>query len=179
MKVYQEAGETGLVELTIDSKKRNVLIHNVQLDPVTDKPLHIDLLQVDLKEKVSAEVPVELVGESPAEKQGLGTVVQYITEVEVLALPGDLPDKFEIDATALTEVDQSILVENLPIDPQKIEVKADPKEIVLKVEPPKKEEEVVTPPVEEQMEGEAKAPTEGEGEPKKEEAPEEEGKTKN
>src|SRR3990167_6090633 len=99
MKVYREVGETGLVELVLDGKHKPVLVHNVQLDPVTDVVLHADLLQVDLKEKVTAQVRVELTGESPAEKQGLGTVVQYVDEIEVEALPGDLPDKFEVDAS--------------------------------------------------------------------------------
>src|SRR3990167_1424044 len=129
IKLSNEAGETTLIGLVLEGKKIPVLIHNTQVDPVSDMPSHVDFLQVNLKEKVTADVPVELVGESPAEKQGLGTVVQYIDEVEVVALPGDLRDKFEIHPTALTEVNQSILVETLPIDPKKIEVRAVPKEI--------------------------------------------------
>ena len=164
MKVYREVGETGLVELVLDGKHKPVLVHNVQLDPVTDVVLHADLLQVDLKEKVTAQVRVELTGESPAEKQGLGTVVQYVDEIEVEALPGDLPDKFEVDASSLTEVDQTVFVKNLPVDSKKVEIKADTEQIVVKVEPPKKEEEVEAPPTEaEEVAVEGEAPT-GEGE---------------
>src|SRR3989344_8581566 len=71
--VYNQAGETGLVELVINKDKKPVLIHHVQIDPVTDALLHVDFLQVDLKQKVTAKVPIELIGESPVEKQGLGT----------------------------------------------------------------------------------------------------------
>jgi large subunit ribosomal protein L25 len=127
-KVYKAAGETGIVEIAIGKQKKPVLISNVQLDPVTDKPLHVDFHQVDLKEKTTADVPIELIGESPAEKQGLGTVVQSINEIEVEALPKDLPDKFEIDQA---------------------------EQIIVKVEPPRKEEEVAPPPPEEEVPEEA------------------------
>ncbi|KKQ97966.1 MAG: 50S ribosomal protein L25 [Candidatus Woesebacteria bacterium GW2011_GWB1_39_12] len=154
LKTYKEAGETGLLELVINGDKRNVLIHNVQLDPVNDTPLHADFMQVDLKQKVTAEIPIELVNESPAEKQGLGTVVQYINEIEVAALPTDLLDKFEIDISKLTEVDQSVFVRDLMFDPKKVEIKEeDLEKIIVKVEPPRKEE-VVAPPPEAEISGE-------------------------
>lgn len=150
--VYKKAGETGIVSLEIEKEKesRPVLIYNLQAHPVSDMPLHVDFLQVDLKEKVTARVPVELVGESPAEKQGLGTVVQQIQEIEVEALPADLPEKFEIDKTELTEVDQLVKVSDLKVDRSKVEIKTDGESIVVKVEPPQKEEvvEVSTAPVE-------------------------------
>lgn len=178
-KVFSEAGETGLVELKLNDKVHSVLIHNVQLDPVTDKPLHADFLEVDLKEKVTATVPIHLIGESPSEKEG-GVVVQQMHEVEVEALPTDLPEKIDVDISVLIEIDQAIKVGELKVDKSKVEVKEDPERIVVSVAPPAKEEEVAPPPVVEEApaEGEA-APTEGEAgaevtkEEKKEEAKEE------
>ncbi len=143
-KVYKDAGETGLIEVAVAGQKRPVLVHHVQLHPVTDEMLHVDFLQVDLKEKVTANVPLEVAGESPAEKQGLGTVVQYVNEIEVKSLPGDIPDKFEIDATTLKEVDQAILVGDLKYDTARVEVSLPKDQVLVKVEPPKVvEEEVV------------------------------------
>jgi len=162
--VYKEVGETGLVELELGKEKRPVLIHNLQLNPVTDAPVHVDFLQVDLKEKVSAEVPVELTGESPAEKQALGTVVLMLNEIEVEALPSDLPEKFEIDRGTLTEVDQVVKVADLKVDRSKVEIKMGEEEIVVKVEPPQKVEEVAPPAPEAPVEGEAVAPAEGKAE---------------
>ena len=158
LKVFGIAGETSLVDLQITSGKskkpgKTVLITNIQYDPVTDKPLHVDFHQVDLKEKVTAQIPVEVVGESPAEKQGFGTVVVYIDEVEVEALPTDLPDKFEVDLSKLTEVNQSVLIKDLDIDKKKVEVKAELDEVLIKVEPPREEEEEPAP-TEEVVEGE-------------------------
>lgn len=159
-KVFEAAGETGLVELIIGSEKKPVLVHDVQLNPVSDEPIHVDFLQVDLKAKVTATVAVEVEGESPAEKTGIGTVVQQMREIEVEALPTDLPEKFVVDATKLEEVDQVVKVADLDYDKAKVEIKTDPEAIVAKVEPPQKEE-VIAPPVVEVPEGEA-APAEGE-----------------
>lgn len=160
--VYKEAGETGIVEIKIGSKEeRPSLIHNVQVNPVTGEVFHVDFLQVDLKEKVTANVPVEVVGESPAEKQAIGTVVQQTSEIEVEALPMDLPEKFEVDQSVLAEVDQSIKISDLKIDKSKLDVKNNPDDIIIKVEPPQKEEVIEPAPQPEGEEGEA---AEGEGE---------------
>jgi len=165
--VYKKVGDTKLFYIN----ERPVLVANIQKNPVSDALLHIDFHQVDLKEKVEAKVPVELTGESPAEKQSIGTVVQYLNEIEVEALPTDLPDKFEIDISKLIEVDQMVHVKDLMFDKSKIEVKTDLEEILVKVEPPQKEEVVEVPAA---AEGEAPA-VEGEtpvveGQPVPEEA---------
>jgi large subunit ribosomal protein L25 len=160
---FKEIGETGLLTLTIGSEEKPVLIHNLQFNPVSDAPIHVDFLQVDLKEKVEADIPVEISGESPAEKEGIGTVVQYINELKVEALPADLPEKFEIDASTLAEVDQSILTKDIKYDKSKVEIKSDLEAIVAKVEPPQKEEVVEVPaPAEGEVPAEGGAPAEGE-----------------
>lgn len=185
MKVYGEAGETGIVELKVGETSHPVLVHNLQVNPVSDVPVHVDFLQVDLKEKVEAEVPVELTGESPAEKQAIGTVVQHLNEIKVEALPMDLPEKFEVDTGTLSEVDQAIIVRDLKVDRSKVTVMTDENEIVVKVEPPQKEE-VIAPPTpvvpvgaEGAVPAEGEVPTEGgapaEGQPATE-APKEEPK---
>lgn len=145
--IYKEVGDTGLITLTIGKDEKPVLVHDVQVNPMTDEVIHVNFLQVDLKEKVEAEVPVELVGESPAEKQSLGTVVQYINEIKVEALPTDLPEKFTVDTSELSDVDQAIYVRDLKVDRSKVEIKNDAEEIIVKVEPPQKEEVVEVVPV--------------------------------
>lgn len=157
--IYDEAGETGIVELKVGTETRPVLIHHVQLNPKSDDVIHVDFHQVDLKEKIEADVPVEFTGESPAEKQSLGTVVQYINEVKVEALPADLPEKFVVDISVLTDVDQVVHIKDLKVEKAKVEIKNDADEIVAKVEPPQKEEVVETPIVPVGAEGEI--PVEG------------------
>lgn len=135
-KVFKEAGETQIIDLS----GKSVLVSNITIDPVMDTYLHIDFRQVDLTERIEAKVPVEIEGESPAEKQSIGTVVQQIDEIEVEALPADLPEKILVDISILAEVDQAIYVKDLKVD-SKVKVLTDKESIVLKVEPPQKEEE--------------------------------------
>lgn len=166
-KIYKEVGETGLITLVIEGGKtkedRAVLVSNVQTDPRSDLPTHVDFRQVDLKEKVTASVLVEMVGEAPAEKSGIGTAVLYLNEIEVEALPGDLPEKFTVDVANLSEVDQAIYVKDLSVDRNKVTLKADAETIVVKVEPPQKEEVVAPPaPAEGEVPAEGQAPSEGE-----------------
>jgi large subunit ribosomal protein L25 len=147
-KIFNKAGETNIVEININKEVRPVLVHNVQINPVTDEVLHVDFLQVDLKKKVSAEVPIEITGESPAEKQSLGTVVRYIDKIEVKALPAEIPDSFVVDISGMSEVDQMIQVKDLKVDVSKVEVETEPDSIIVKVEPPKEEKEELPKPSE-------------------------------
>ncbi len=149
-KVFTEAGETGLVSLVLDNEVYPVLIHNISLDAVTDVPLHVDFLQVNLKEKVTATVPIEFIGENPLEKTQEGIVVPQMREIEVEALPTELPEKIEVDISILTEVGASVKVADLKVDREKVELKEeDPERIVVTVEAPAKEEVVEAPaPVE-------------------------------
>lgn len=157
-KLFSKAGETSVVELVVDGKIRPTLIHDMQKDPLTELPIHVDFLQVDFKEKVTAQIPVELAGESPAEKQGLGTVVQYVDEVEVEALPGNLPESFEINVSILKEVDDQIQVKDIKVDKEKVKIQGDKKQVIAKVEPPREEKEeelAVEEEVSEEKEAEA------------------------
>lgn len=160
-KTYEKVGETGLVDLVIDGKSFPVLIHDVQKHPVSDKYLHIDFFQVNLKEKVKTQVPVEMIGESPAEKSGIGTAVQYLNEVEIEALPGDLPDKFEIDAAKLIDLESVILISDLKYDKTKVTMLDESTQILAKIEPPQ-EEVVEEPVVTEEAEGATKDATQTE-----------------
>jgi len=81
---YKETGDTGLIDLSVEgeSKTRPVLVHKLQAHPVSGQLLHVDFRQVDLKAKITAEVPVELIGESPAVHQG-GVLTHPLTAIEV------------------------------------------------------------------------------------------------
>lgn len=173
--IYQEVGETGIVNLMLkgETKVRPVLIHNLQLDPVTDQPLHADFYQVDLKKKVTTEVPIELAGESPAVKEKIGILIQPLTEVEVEALPTELPDKFEVDITGLKEVGDAVAVGDVKV-PKEVKILTGGKQILAKIEPPAKEEEVAPPPEEvptEEVPEEEKPPEEEKKPSEEEKAP--------
>ena len=148
LKIYDQVGETGLVDLKINSQTKPVLIHNLQVHPVTDEPLHVDFHQVSLKEKTTADVPIEIRGDAPAVEQKKGILIQPLDEVEVEALPADLPEKFVVDISKLEEVDQAITVGDLDYDKKKVEIKTEPSQTIVKINPLEKEE-VAPPPVEE------------------------------
>jgi len=177
LSTFKKTGETGVVELSIkgEKKARPVLIHNVQYGPVSDQPLHADFYQVDLKEKVTTEVPIELIGESPAVKEKVGILIQPLTEVEVEALPTELPDKLELDITGLKEVDDAVTVADLKV-PKGVKVLASEKEVLTKIEPLAKEEEVAPPeeevPAEEVPEEEKPPEEKARPEPTEEKPPE-------
>ncbi len=116
-KTYQAAGVTGVVELSLDGAPRPVLIHSVQKDPVKGQVLHVEFYQVDLKEKVTTRVPLEFVGEAPAVVNKIGVLLTLVDEVEVEALPTDLPEKIAVDVSTLAEVDQEIKVSQLSVPP--------------------------------------------------------------
>ncbi len=168
-KVFEEVGETRIVNLEVEGEKegRPVMIQNLQKNPVTEEILHADLRQVILTEKVTADIPVEMTGEAPAAEQKLGILIQNISEIEVEALPLDLPEKFVVDVSGLVNVGDEILVESIKIDKSKVELKIDANQVVVKIEPLAKEE-VAPPPAEEVVGEEAGegAPGEVEGEEK-------------
>lgn len=115
VKVYGEAHETGVVELMVEGVMKPVLIHTVQKDPVKGEILHVELHQVDLKEKVHANVPLVITGEAPAVEQKIGVVLTLVSEVEVEALPTHLPEKLDVDVNALAEVGQELTVADIAV----------------------------------------------------------------
>jgi large subunit ribosomal protein L25 len=87
------------------------------------------------------------VGEAPAEKEKLGVLVQQLAEIEVEALPTDMPEHLEVDVTTLTQVDQAVHIKDLKVS-SKVEVLSEGEQIVVKIEPLAKEEPVVETPSE-------------------------------
>lgn len=160
-KTYMETGETGLIELAVGSDLKPVLVHHVQRDPVRNTILHVEFHQVDLKEKVHANVPLVLVGEAPAVAQKVGVLLTLLSEIEVEALPTDLPEKIEVDVASLAEVGQELKVSDLRA-PSGVAVLSDAAISVVKVG------ELVSKEAEEQAAAEvaaaeeAAAPAEGE-----------------
>ncbi len=112
-KVWKEAGESSTITLTLDNEKVDVLIHEVQFDPVKGTPIHVDFLVVDMNKPVQVAVPVEFEGVSPAAKSNLGTLVKVMYEIEVKALPKNLPHAIVADLSKLQALHNQILVSDL------------------------------------------------------------------
>lgn len=144
-KVYKEVGESTLIYAKVDGERndRPVLVRSVTRHPVDGSILDVQFNQVNLSEKVTATVKVELIGEAPAEKDGKGILVQLIDELEVEALPAEMPEHLEISVEELIETDQAILVSAIPMS-NKFVIKSDPNMIIAKIEPLAVEEKVET-----------------------------------
>lgn len=132
-KVFEKTGETGIISLAIDTEKRPVLVKNIQVHPLSNEPIHIDFYQVNLSEKVTVNVPLEIVGEAPAEQKKVGLLLTPVTELEVEALPGDIPENVPVDISKLENIGDEIRVKDLPIDKSKVEVKTDEELVVVSI----------------------------------------------
>jgi large subunit ribosomal protein L25 len=121
-------------------KSIHAITQSLQKDALTDNILHIDFKQVVMDEKMKTKVPVELTGIAIGVKEEEGVLVHGLRELEVRCLPGDIPDKFVVDVTKL-KINESIHVSDLKVS-DKVEVLAEPSEMVATVSPPTKEEEI-------------------------------------
>lgn len=145
-KVYKEAGESTIVNLVVGNKKMPALIYEVSEDPILGGFVHIDFYGVRMDEKISANVPVIFIGESPAIKEFGGIVNETVHEIEVEALPGDLPHSFEIDLSTLKAIGDTIHIKDIKA-PKGVEILADAELPVVGVSAPRAEEEAPVVPV--------------------------------
>ncbi len=147
-KMYDDVGESTLVTLNLDKEDLPILFRNPQYHPVEGNLIHIDCYKVNLKEKISAMVPIEFIGESQSVKDG-NTLVTVTDEIEIEALPTDLPESIEVDLSVLDNLEATITVADLKIDTSKLEILTDVEQLIAKTEEPREEEvapvEEVTP----------------------------------
>lgn len=143
-KMYEEVGET-LIDLDVEGKTYNVLVHETQVDPITLELIHVDFYQPNLEEETEADVHLEIVGLSPAVKLG-GTMISNMREVTVKALPRNLPNKIEVDVSGLKEMGDYITIKDLKVGEGIKVIFDDPEEIVIQIlEPEDVDKELATP----------------------------------
>lgn len=141
-KTLKEAGESTLLELVMENgNSKHVLIHDLQRDPVKDFPIHVDFLEVRLDQKIKAGVVLEFIGAAPAVIKLGGVLVKNMHELEVEALPQDLPHNIEVDISALKNFEDHITVGDVKVGP-KIRILSPRETIVALVVPPRSEAEL-------------------------------------
>lgn len=140
-KIYQEAGGSKIISLVIDGEPHQALIHDVELEPLTQNYQHVDFYQIKMTEKITAEVPLHFVGESKAVEEQDGILVKNFDTLEVSCLPVDLPSHLEVDISVLENIDDSIHIKDLKL-PEGVEVLKDSEETIATVAPPRTEEEL-------------------------------------
>jgi large subunit ribosomal protein L25 len=132
-RVFAHTGRSQLIDLQLDGgRAQKVLVKEVQIHPRRPGAIHVDLFEVSLKEKVHLEVPVVLVGESPAVKRGDGDLMQTAQAIAVECLPGDIPESFHVDISGLEEVDAGIRVGDLAV-PAGVTLLVEADELIVKV----------------------------------------------
>jgi len=143
-KTLKDAGESTILHLDGQDIDVDVLIKDVDLDPVTDKPRHADFYAIEKGKKLEIKIPLEFIGVAPAVKDLGGILVKVMHEVEIEALPKDLPHKLEVDISGLNTFDSIITAESIKL-PEGVSLKIKPEEVVASVYEPKEEVVEVAP----------------------------------
>jgi large subunit ribosomal protein L25 len=114
--ILQNISGSTLIDLKVGSKTHKVLIREVQRDVISRKPIHVDFLEVAMDVTINAVVPIEFVGEAPAVRDLGGVLVSGLNDIEVEALPSNLPDRISVDLSMLETFDDSITVADLQVE---------------------------------------------------------------
>ena len=150
-RLVKKSGESVIIDLTIDGKDdRNVIVNEIQRDPVKNNYRHVDFYQVNMKEKIETEVELAFIGESEAVKAMGGVLVKSIDHIKIKCLPTDLPSHIDVDISKITNFEEHIAIKDLNIS-DKVEIESDLETVVALVSPPRTEEELSS--LEEKVEG--------------------------
>lgn len=143
-KIWRQAGESSAVKISTGSVDVDVLIHDVQVDPVTSEPIHVDFLAIDMKKKIKVKVELVFEGISNAVKNGLGNLVKVLHEIEIEALPADLPHNLIVDISKLETISDTIIVSDLKL-PKGVTAITNASDVVASIIEQREEKEEVAP----------------------------------
>jgi len=163
-KIWRDAGESSTVKVTTPDGAIDALIHEVQVDPVTDQPTHVDFLAIDMKKKIRVKVPLVFEGVSNAVKSAIGNLVKVLHEVEIEALPADLPHDLVVDISKLETLKDQVFISDIKL-PTGVLIINNPGDVIASIiEQVEEKEEVVAPVDLSAIEVEKKGKKEEEGE---------------
>lgn len=146
IKVWKEAGESSVITLSGVGEDHDALIHDISKDPVTSEVTHVDFYVIEKGKKVQVAIPLEFVGESSAVKTLGGSLIKVMHELEIEALPKDLPHSIEVDISVLTNFDAQIKVSDVVL-PSGVTAVVEAEEVVALVSAPKEESEEESGPI--------------------------------
>ena len=161
---HSDAGMNTLLDIELEGKTTLALARELQRDPIKGTLLHVDFVKIDAKQAVEVEVPVQVIGEAPGQKEG-GVLEHPLFQLHVRCLPLEVPESIEVDISSLN-IGDALRVQDITTD-AKFEILNDPEAAVVAIAAPVSEEEL------EAMEAAASGPAmEGVEVPEGEEAPE-------
>jgi len=172
--VYKKAGDTDIIDLIIEDggkeQTKSVLVQDVSNHFLDGLPIHIDFYEVEMDKPITTNVPISFIGESPAVKLG-GILVKPMKEIEIEALPRDIPHEIFVDISMLTDFGQKLYVRDINLPP-KVKALIDENATMVTVDAPITDEQLekelgTAKTIEEvEVEGEKKEEEGKEGEPK-------------
>lgn len=143
-KVWKEAGESSIITLKGDGEEHDVLIQDVDTHPVSGAARHADFYVIEKGKKLQVNVPLEFTGVSEAVKSLGGILIKVLHEVEIEAMPKDLPHDLTVDISALATLDSQILAKDVPL-PSGVTLITGLEEVVAAITVAKEEVEEVAP----------------------------------
>jgi len=162
VKILREAGESTVIGLQTPSGEKEVLVREVSYEAVRGEPIHVDFYVPEQGKTVAVYVPLEFIGVSVAVKDMGGSLVKVLHEIEVEALPKDLPHDIKVDIGALTDLDSQILAQDIAL-PAGVTLLAEPEEVVAAISVAEEEKEETAPVDLSSIEVEKKGKKEEEG----------------
>lgn len=153
VRILARTSSSTLIHIDVDGNDVTTLVRDRQFDPVSGQLLHVDFLRVSLTERIRTSVRLDFQGDAPAVKNFGGILVTGQEQLDIEALPQDLPDRIEVDLSLLEEIGDSIFVSDLNI-PEDVELLTSLEEMVIVVTAPAAEPEPEEEEEEEIVEGE-------------------------
>ncbi len=135
LRALAQAGSTNPVTLSIKGEAGESLAfaREIQWSPIRSQLLHVDFLAVSATERITAQVPINLVGESPAARETGGSVAQTLYALDVEALPLEIPNEIVIDLSVLVDTNSVVRAGELPLDAD-VTMLTDPDAMVVRVD---------------------------------------------
>lgn len=134
--LYRHLLPTTVIDMQVGEQRRPVLLAKAVSSPRSGKLIHVEFKQVNLREKVTATVPIIATGTAPLIESGEGILLQSLDAVQVSALPDDLPGSIEVDLAVLVDYDAAVHVKDLGVDKSKVEILTPGDDLVLKLTQP-------------------------------------------
>jgi large subunit ribosomal protein L25 len=138
-KLFKQTGESSVITLSGLGTPKDVIVHEIAFDARRGGMIHVDFYAVEAGKEITVSVPLEFIGEAPATKHG-GTLTKVLHEVEVTALPSNLPKEITVDVSMLDDFEKQIHISDLVI-PAGITLEHEQDEVVALVQAVDEEEE--------------------------------------
>jgi large subunit ribosomal protein L25 len=139
-KVRKEAGESTLIELEGLDEEMEVLIHDIEFNPVRQEVMHADLYAIERGKEMTTNVVLEFINEAPVETSRTGTITKVLHEIDITCKPKDLPSHIEVDLSSLEKIEDKILIQDLVL-PTGVTAESDPEDPVVVVSEIREEKE--------------------------------------